>query len=294
MRKAWRLLCILFLMCSSTAFSQTSTEDVLGNVRESVVTVEVFLHSTPGPEAGAVPLPDCLRSSSGCILGTGIVVSKNGDVVTASHVAAAANQLLNTLRPSHIDVQLVIGVSFSNIENQHLVLRESTLEVPAEIRAIDPLHDLALIRVLNLPVPVPLIRTPTATVGATPAWPAPVKFAIERAKDAEPIFACGFPLGEQALVTTNGTIASAWSTETVLTARGLPNAESIDIYKLDIQLTHGNSGGPIFRLPDQAVVGIVIEGSDVVIGAPPVAVPAKYIVGLLTQNGVPWEPANSN
>jgi S1-C subfamily serine protease len=282
--------CVLGALWGPLAFSQKSTEDVLGNVRDSVVSVEVFLHSRNGLGSPTIPLPACLQDS--CILGTGVVVSESGDVLTASHVAAAALQMLGPLRAGHVDVQLVVGVSFGHYNDGQFILKVGTREVPAEVKAVDPVHDLALLHVSELPRPYPLIRTPSSLVSEG-GWPRPIKIAPERARDAEPVFVCGFPLGEQALVTTSGEVASAWSSGVVLTAIGRPDAEPIDLYKLDIQLTHGNSGGPVFRLSDQAVVGIVIEGSDTIIGAPPVAVPSEYIATFLTQNGVTWVAAKT-
>jgi hypothetical protein len=275
-------------LCNHLALSEQLTEDGLSKVRASVVKVEIIVHPAP-TLIPKTQLPNCFNGAYVCIAGTGIVVSKTGDVITASHVAADSVKLINDLHALHIDARMVIGISIPNTGNKVLTVASNTSLNDVEIKAIDPLHDLALLHVTNLPVSRVLIKTPTQEV-KSPGWPAPVKIAPERAKDVEPIFACGFPLGESALVTTSGTVASAWSDETVLTARALPNAMPIDVYKLDIQITFGNSGGPIFRLSDNAVVGIVIEGSTVVGGAP-TAVPSKYIAEFLANNGVSWEKA---
>jgi S1-C subfamily serine protease len=210
-------------------------------------------------------------------------------VVTASHVAAESSQIINALQAMQIAPRLAVGIEVPNIENAQFNFVAGTTLVNAEIKAIDPLHDLALLHVQNPPAPREIIHTPTRSV-MSHGWPAPVNFASERAQDAEPIFACGFPLGEPALVTTLGSIATAWASETAITARNLGDPHPIDIYKLDLQITFGNSGGPVFRSSDQAVIGITIEMSTIPGGAPS-AVPSKYITDFLTQNGVAWQTA---
>jgi S1-C subfamily serine protease len=279
------------MLCACCVFADKPTESVLGRIRASVVKVEVVIlpGAPPRPFPDPKQLPECFQGRFVCIVGTGIVVNSNGDVITASHVATDSTQLINALQGKQIVAHLMVGISFPNIESAHLTVAAATSEVNAEIKAVDPLHDLALLHVPNLPVLRELVHTPTQSV-MSPGWPAPVNFAPKRAQDAEPIFACGFPLGESALVTTQGSIASAWSDETVLTARNLRDARSIDIYKLNLQSTFGNSGGPVFRSSDQAVIGIIIEGSSIPGGAP-TAVPSKYVTEFLTQNGVAWQRA---
>lgn len=291
MRTARRLLFVFFVLCACRARSENSTGEALDKVRYSVVKVAVVAKQPAvAPTAGSpiVQLPDCFHGSRVCILGTGIAVSSNGDVITASHVATASIELRNVLHAEQVDSELVVGISIPNHEDSHgNTFASWTLEVDVEIKAIDTLHDLALLHAAKLPLRRRLGRIDD-NVLSSPAWPVPVTLSPVRAKDAEPIFACGFPLGDPDMVTTNGTIGSAWASEIVSTARSSPNAYPIDVYKLDIQLTHGNSGGPIFRLSDQAVLGIVIEGHDNLPGAPPIAVPSKYITEFLTKNNVAW------
>lgn len=279
------------LLCTCCAFAQQTPESALDKVRSSVVKIEIVIHPTV-PLTSPVdsqPLPDCFQGQVSCIAGTGIVVSSTGDVITASHVATESIHLINALQGRRIAADLEVGISVPNIENAHLTFGANTSRVRVEIKAIDQLHDLALLHAPILPVPHELLRFRDQSI-MSPAWPAPIRFGSERASDAEPIFACGFPLGEPALVTTEGSIASAWSNETVLTAQNLRDATPIEVYKLNLQSTFGNSGGPIFRSSDQAVVGIIIEMSKIPGGAP-TAVPSKYITAFLTEQGVPWQTA---
>src|SRR5207237_936236 len=72
------------------------------------------------------------------------------------------------------------------------------------------------------------------------ARPQPTRFRGEGATDGEPVAVSGYPLGEAALVTNAGAIASSWTLST----------NKADRYLGDFTANPGNSGGPVYHVPD--------------------------------------------
>jgi S1-C subfamily serine protease len=84
-----------------------------------------------------------------------------------------------------------------------------------------------------------------------------------------------------------GAIASAWKTESLITATAAGFSRPAEVYLVDLRINPGNSGGPIFRRDDQAVLGMAVESK----GSLGVVVPAKYIAQFLKGHGIQWMPA---
>jgi len=96
---------------------------------------------------------------------------------------------------------------------------------------------------------------------------------------------CGFPLGSENLVTTQGSIASAWKLKVPENARERGGKEKLDMYQGDIRIDRGNSGGPVFRSKDGAVLGLAVEMQNSS-SAFAYFIPAKYITEFLDKSHV--------
>jgi len=135
-------------------------------------------------------------------LGSGFVVSPNGIILTNGHVVAGADKLT---------------VRFADKR-----------ELPARIIGVDPMTDVAVLKVeaQNLPV-VTLGDSGTLQVGQ---W----------------VLAIGAPLGLERTA-TQGIISAL--------GRALPNDSYVPFIQTDVPINQGNSGGPLFDLEGR-VVGI--------------------------------------
>ena len=177
------------------------------------------------------------------------------------------------------------------METPQITVASGSQDFEAQVIATNPAHDLALIR----PLINPFAHMPI-TFGGPGAKNFPqtkAKFAtlaVIRAKDSDSIFACGYPFGESGLVTTMGTIASAWNTQVLLRAEAAGFGFPQQVYNVDLRINPGNSGGPIFRASDGVVVGVAVQS----LGSLGIAVPAKFVGEFLTAQGVSWTPADKS
>ncbi len=245
----------------SVAIQQTTTE-LINAVSPSVVQIMIVISGQTGPTP-VLPreLQDCFADDA-------------GDVITASHVAQDVQKAIQLLAQAGVRAQVTIGVKMPNVETEHLIIHSGTAGFPAVLLSIDPIHDLAAYRTLNNPLNGirPMIGDDKGT-DLAPTKATAAHIAKSRAQDGEAIVACGYPFGEPGLVTTSGTIASAWKSDMLMTSQIVGKPTSIETYWVDLRVNPGNSGGPIFRMEDRSVLGVVVE----LHGSMGIAVPAKYI-----------------
>lgn len=155
--------------------------------------------------------------------GTGFFVDPTGIIATAAHVTAGA----------HVVAVLVSG---------------SDVPIPAQIVYVDPLHDIAFLRVAAEPPAV--VRVPTTQR----------RYAI-----AESVFASGFPLDveERYPAAMAGVLSRENNQGTITTS---------------LAVNPGNSGGPVVDANGE-LVGLVSLGSNVRAGAQGFAIlePTRFV-----------------
>jgi S1-C subfamily serine protease len=274
--------------------------DLIDIVRPSVVKVEVIIRDFGRRLPPQVPpgIRNCFGETERCIVGTGFFVNSNGDVITACHVvdgytdAPGVKQIIEILNAVGIRSEMVIGVAIPNIDTERIVIASGTMVYPASTVATDPAHDVALIRPINNP----FTRTVklfggNAAQGFPEGKPTFVTFSVARPRDGEDIFACGYPFGQSGLITTSGTLASAWNTMPLLRAESAGVKFPVEVYWVDLRVSPGDSGGPVFKVSDQSVIGIAVEeatGHGVGI-----VIPAKFVTAFLKSQGVTFASANT-
>lgn len=150
-------------------------------------------------------LPPSLRSEKGAearALGSGFIISDDGYILTNAHLVAGSKEVVVTLRNKR--------------------------ELPAEIIAVDPPTDVALIKIRANGLPKVNIGKPA------------------NLKVGEWVAAIGSPFGFDYSVTKG--IVSAMG-------RALPDETYVPFIQTDAALNPGNSGGPLFNMKGE-VVGI--------------------------------------
>ncbi len=97
--------------------------------------------------------------------------------------------------------------------------------------------------------------------------------------------------GPSAITTTSGHVATAWGSEVPEHAHQTGLSGEIDVYRLDMTATSGNSGGPAFRSNNQQVIGMIIEvlGNTNGGGWTATAIPSHYITEMLDKDNIPWK-----
>ncbi|MEO6922287.1 MAG: serine protease [Bryocella sp.] len=214
-------VCLLLALSASNSVGQTISPAILAKVSRSVVRITVFV--PPGakwPDTAKWPeemrgkfeqMRKTFEADPVFVMGSGFFVNDRGDIVTAAHVVRGAELVLETLHAQNVEASLMVGITAPSVENKQVTSFGYTA-VSGRVSDIDNSRDLALLRVARNPfnnshAPKP---KPGTLVISGQSMPSVATISQSRPKDAESIFTCGFPLGTKSLITTVGTIASAW------------------------------------------------------------------------------------
>jgi S1-C subfamily serine protease len=216
------------------------------------------------------PLPasvTCPFTHTSCVVGTGFFVNDRGDVVTAAHVMDDVTKVVQQLAALHIPANPVVSIEVRNkVHNNGDAVIGNQSVFAFRVRTRDPAHDLAVLSPTgSLP-----FHSPAATLDA------------DRSRDGTEIFACGYPLGALELTTTFGHVATTWAMYKLSTA----DNES-EVLRLDLKANIGNSGGPIFDMASQNVIGLAVEQTGDANTPIIIAVPAYYVATLLKRENIP-------
>jgi S1-C subfamily serine protease len=277
--------------------------DLVDDVRPSVVKIDLHIHGKVEEWPPQVPqgIRECFGEMQTCVVGTGYFVNSNGDVVTAFHVVdgydghPGVKQIIELLNATGIHAEMKIGVAVPNIERGKSVIGANTMSYSATLVSTDPAHDIALIRSTKNPfTSEPPLLIDAGAQSRSLGEPKFVTFSEARPRDAEDIFACGYPFGQHGLVTTSGTVASAWNSMPLVRAHAAGIDQNTEVYQVDLRINPGDSGGPVFRVSDESVMGMAIEeiaGGGA--GGLGIAIPAKFVTAFLKSQGVPFTLAKT-
>lgn len=237
-------------------------EDLIKRVRLSIAQVAVGNGtSTPTP------------------IGTGFLVGSGRYLVTAKHVIDAV--------PSGFSA--VAGLAGVDEDSPDLQLRAAFVHAPMTLIAEDLVNDLALLEVRMPPGAVSMEFVVAEEDGTrhTSGRTSPMKLAVTRPVEGTEIATSGFPLFAPSLVTTRGILASTFAPLATSTV------EPIALL-CDVTAINGNSGGPVYRVSDGAVIGVCRAVKMASAGSPHtvpllVATPVEHVIALLDSNGIEYE-----
>lgn len=220
------------------------------------------------------------------VIGTGFIVDESGLALTARHVTSGL------VGAGGGRVPLFAGIALKNTEN----MRANFQLVACEVLQEDARHDLSLIRLVKNPFGL-------ASGMVIDGVPLPLDVAVasrssDRPRDGVSIAVSGYPLHEPVLITTSGTLASAWAmdiAEVQLPGRsaGISIPDLKDSYVADVAANPGNSGGPVYLADSGVVIGVCVafKRGEVGGGSPfaynsglTVVVPIKYGEELLMRH----------
>ena len=228
-----------------------SLADAIDTIRPSVVQISLF------SKTNHLQHP---------ILGTGFWIHDEGYLLTARHVIEGGRDLLKTQNIA--DGDFLIGLAMPNTEN----MRGNFTFLRADIAAEDERHDIALLKSSRNPFKDTV--TSSMVIMGKPI-PLPTRVAVahdERPRDGDPVAISGYPLSETVMITTSGSLASAWGIDIKnVPINGAPAGFTIpdikDSYFVDASANPGNSGGPVYSIIDSSVIGVCVAYRNVPVQA---------------------------
>jgi hypothetical protein len=277
------------LLFGSLTVAQEQLPRIAYDVKESVVKVEIHLIETGDHERVSDQLKACFRESDYCVIGTGVLVNDDGDVLTAAHVARDTTAVSQALKDIAIDSEVMIAGQARSAEYIKGGVRNGNGAFRAAIKVIDAGHDVAVLgHDSNSLRQEPSAIDDESMVHRQGSRAA--RLAAQRPDVAEAVFAFGFPSYSPALITTAGGIVLAAGSKNLVEAKKSGDTQLVPIYRAKLDISPGNSGSPLFRASDGALLGIVSEIGD---EREPVAtiIPATEIAKVLGANGIKWNAA---
>lgn len=193
------------------------------------------------------------------VLGTGFIAHQDGFVLTAMHVAEAARVAASE------GGSIVVRLAMPTITGP-ITIRGSFEVLAGEIIGEDVRHDLAVLRMVDNPYtqgkPSGVFQTPEGGTGINALYGV-ARLDESPVRDGESVGVSGYPMNEPALISTFGTIASAFGVDMVAAeVPGAPDGffmpDVADSYLADVSVNPGNSGGPVYRVEGAAVIGVCV------------------------------------
>lgn len=210
------------------SFVEGTVADIVEKVSESVVSIVTSTKATS--YFG--------QSYSSSAAGTGIIVTSDGYILTNKHVIEGATK---------INVVLDDGTTFENVE----------------VAAVDPLNDVAFLKISGVD------NLKAATLGDS-----------KTVSVGQQVIAIGNALGQYQNSVTSGIVSGTGRSLTATDSTGSMSEQLSDMIQTDAAINSGNSGGPLVNAAGE-VIGINTATSSAEnIGF---AIPISSVKGMLKQ-----------
>src|ERR1700738_1697062 len=125
--------------------AQEQMPRILYQAKVSVMKVEIRLVDSGDSERVTDQLKLCFAESDYCVIGTGVRLNDDGDVLTAAHVVRDTSVVIQTLRDMGIDSEVMVAGQARNAEYVKTSLGGVNGAFKAATRAMDPEHDIAVL-----------------------------------------------------------------------------------------------------------------------------------------------------
>ncbi len=214
---------------NSANFVEGSVADIVDKVSESVVSIVTSVKTTSFFGG----------SYDSEAAGTGIIVSSNGYILTNKHVIDGATK---------ISVVLDDGTTFEDVE----------------IAEVDPLNDVAFLKISDVS------DLKAATLGDS-----------KTINVGQQVIAIGNALGQYQNTVTSGIISGIGRSLTATDSTGSMSEELSDMIQTDAAINSGNSGGPLVNAAGE-VIGINTATSSTAENMG-FAIPISSVKGMLAQ-----------
>ncbi len=216
---------------NSANFTEGSIADVVSKVTDGVVSI-VATSSSRGSGLWG-------QSYSSGTAGTGMIVTADGYVLTNKHVAEGAS-------------------AYS------IVLHDGTTYTDVKLAAVDPLNDIAFLKINGVSDLKPVTLGDSKTISA-----------------GQQVVAIGNALGQYQNSVTSGIISGTGRSLTASDSSGNFYEKLSDMIQTDAAINSGNSGGPLINAAGQVIgVNTATSSSGENVGF---AIPIASVKGMLSQ-----------
>ena len=276
-----RVLCaLLFWLLVPIAQGQTATE-AIRKIRPSVVQIRWQLWNLTDEAKKRWKEKrekDASQMEEGAA-GTGFIVNTDGYIITALHVINDALILFKQFPAAEQNMLVAMPTSPPGRDDGVFTWQSRGFELVETDRE----HDLALLKVRDLEG-----WMGTRFQGRDFVLRPEAVHIASRVSEGEQIAVSGYPFASELpqLMTNVGWLATDLMRPDVLIP-GKPGTYRDYLYLGDVRVNPGNSGGPVYRVRDGAVLGVVISN---LLGHTNLAgiVPMRPVTALLEKNGVSW------
>lgn len=241
--------------------------------------------------AGPAPV---LKTVDAQVVGTGFVIDKQGDFITAGHVIDSLKAVPKD--PKITNVRLTATLRQRNGDG-------SAQEFTITDRDYD--HDLVLCHVAGIAAVTPAKSHMPKNIEAEAAHPfASLAISTAAPKAGQFVIVSGFPLGSWTPTIQFGMVSSIKTINPSAISSGAIRKDGGELLQISVNANHGNSGGPVIDLESGQVIGVI----DQVLPAPlqfagkqildantfsssgiMLASPAKWVEALLKKNHIKSE-----
>jgi S1-C subfamily serine protease len=271
------------LLLAASIAAQDPLPRIAYDEKDSVAKIEIHLKDFHDSTRVSDQLKPCFQESDYCVIGTASFLNDEGDVLTAAHVARDAAAVSQTLRDLGIDSELMVAGHARNAEYVKAGVSSGGGAFRASIKTIDPEHDLAVLQP-DRNQAIPTVDASRRRQRLT------VQLANQRPTAGDAVFAFGFAPYSPALITAVGSITLAVGSQNLIEARKSGDTQLVPVYRAGLNISPSNSGGPLFRSSDGALLGIVSEIKDTKENIE-IIIPATEIAKVLSANAIKWTVA---
>lgn len=227
------------------------------------------------------------------VVGTGFLIDRQGDFVTAGHVIDSLNDLKSNQKIANARLTATIRQRDGNGSSREFTITDR-----------DNDHDLVLCHSPGVLAVKPDKSHVPKNIGATAAQP----FASLAISEVKPriggfVLVSGFPLGSWTPTVQFGMIAATSTLYPNEITSPAIRKDRGNLLQISVDANHGNSGGPVIDLESGTVIGVldqfvpaplqigqqVLNPSTFSASGIMLAVPAKWVEALLEKNHIKSE-----
>ncbi|GAB3783241.1 hypothetical protein GCM10028818_40800 [Spirosoma horti] len=186
-----------------------------------------------------------ITSASGT--GSGFFVSEEGYVITNFHVVEGSYTGPNSV--------VQVDLASANLVNENVSIMGNFTQIEGVVIDVDTYHDLALIKLRVNPFKGGVQPIVSYNGVDSKIYYGKPKLSRKPLVDGQAIAVSGYPLNQPVLITNSGVVASIFGQNAYKTPPGdFPD----HAYFADVQINHGNSGGPAYLAQTGEIIGVAV------------------------------------
>jgi S1-C subfamily serine protease len=289
MRRLWRIAVALLVACPLSVAQKRDLQDMVVGLAptasEAVIPIQVWENIV---ETDGQTHPDLL------VVGTGFLIDKDGDFITAGHVVDAL-----------AEIQKDPKVRSANMSAMIAQRQGGGGSMPFKITDRDADHDIVLCHLPFVHGLTPLKATFINGGNVDTAHPyASLAVAVVPPVTGRFVLVSGYPVGSWTPAVQFGMVAATKNINPMGMYKGVIHKDGGELLQISVSANHGNSGGPVIDIESGKVIGVIDQfvpaplqvGGKQILDAGTfsasgimLAAPAKWVDALLEKNHIKSE-----